>query len=56
MTRYFDGSDDEEHVRHIGEAVDRKHIEEEREVWLVGEACKRSIVLECVYQNQDDTF
>jgi hypothetical protein len=56
MERYFDGSGEEERVRHIEDAIDRKRSEEEGESWLAGEAHSRSIVLERVHQGGDDTF
>jgi hypothetical protein len=54
MDRYFDGSDEAERVRHIEDALDRKCTTEEGESWLVGEARRRSLILERVHQGRDD--
>jgi hypothetical protein len=54
MDCYFDGSDEEERVHWIEDALDRKRINEEGELWLAGEACRRSSMLERVHQNRDD--
>jgi hypothetical protein len=41
----------------IGEAIDRRRSEEEGEEWLVGEARRRSVILEQVHQGrEDDSF
>jgi hypothetical protein len=54
LERYFDGSNEDERVRHIEDAVDRKRSEEEGEEWLAGEARRRSKVFEQAHQNRDD--
>jgi hypothetical protein len=50
MERYFDGSSEDERARRIGDAIDRKRSDEEGEEWLVGEAHRRSVVLERVHR------
>jgi hypothetical protein len=54
IDRYFNGSDEAERVRLIENALDRRRSEEEGEEWLVGEACRRSTMLEWVHQGSDD--
>jgi hypothetical protein len=54
MDRYFDGSSEDERVRRIEDAVDRKRSEEEGEEWLAGEACRRSRIFERAHQSRDD--
>jgi hypothetical protein len=54
MEQYFDGSGEDERVHRIGEALDRKRSDEEGEEWLVGEARRRSMIIERVHQNKDD--
>jgi hypothetical protein len=54
LERYFDGSNEDERVRRIEDAIDRKRSEEEGEEWLAGEACRRSKVFERAHQNRDD--
>jgi hypothetical protein len=54
LERYFDGSNEDERVRRIEDAVDRKRSEEEGEEWLAGEARRRSKVFERAHQNRDD--
>jgi hypothetical protein len=49
MERYFDGSSEDERVHRIEDAVDRKRSEEEGEEWLIGEARRRSRILERVH-------
>jgi hypothetical protein len=44
LERYFDGSTEDERVRRIEDAVNRKRSEEEGEECLAGEACRRSKV------------
>jgi hypothetical protein len=57
LERYFDGSNEDDRVRRIEDAVDRKRSEEEGEEWLAGEARRRSLILERVHQNrEDDSF
>jgi hypothetical protein len=57
MIRYFDRSSDDERVRRIKDALDRRRSEEEGEEWLAGEACRRSAIHERVHQNrEDDSF
>jgi hypothetical protein len=57
MERYFDGSGEDERVRRIEDAIERKRSDEEGEDWLVGEAHRRSMVLERVHRNrEDDSF
>jgi hypothetical protein len=54
LERYFDGSNEDERVHHIEDAVDRKRSEEEGEEWLAGEARRRSKVFDQAHQNRDD--
>jgi hypothetical protein len=54
MECYFDGSSEDERVRWIGDAIDRKRSEEEGEEWLAREAHRRSSILEQVHQSRDD--
>jgi hypothetical protein len=54
LERYFDGSNEDERVHCIEDAVDRKRSEEEGEEWLVREARRRSKVSERAHQNRDD--
>jgi hypothetical protein len=54
MIRYFDGSSEDERVCRIGDAIDRKRSEEQGEEWLIGEAHRRSAILERVHQSRDD--
>jgi hypothetical protein len=54
MERYFDGSREEDRVRRIKDAVDRRRSEEEGEEWLAGEARRRSKIFERAHQNRDD--
>jgi hypothetical protein len=54
MERYFDGSGEEDRVRRIEDAVDRRRSEEEGEEWLAGEARRRSKIFEQAHQNRDD--
>jgi hypothetical protein len=54
MDCYFDGLDKAERVRRIEDALDRKCTTEEGESWIVGEARRRSLILEQVYQSRDD--
>jgi hypothetical protein len=57
MVRYFDGSGEDERVRRIEDAMERKRSDEEGEDWLAGEARRRSMVLERVHQSrEDDSF
>jgi hypothetical protein len=57
MVRYFDGSSDDERVRLIEDALDRRRSEEEGEEWLAGEARRRSLIQERVHRNrEDDSF
>jgi hypothetical protein len=57
MEQYFDGLSEDEQVRRIGDAIDRKRSDEEGEEWLAGEACRRSVVLERVHRSrEDDSF
>jgi hypothetical protein len=46
MNRYFDGSDEETRVHRIEGALDRKITHEEGELWLIGEARRRSLIQE----------
>jgi hypothetical protein len=55
MEQYFDGPGDDR-VHRIEEVLDWKRSEEGGEEWLAGEAHRRSIILESVHQNVDDTF
>jgi hypothetical protein len=54
MDRYFNGSNEVERVCLIEDALDRRRSEEEGEEWLVGEARRRSAMLERVHQGRDD--
>jgi hypothetical protein len=54
LERYFDGSNEEDRVRRIEDAVDRKRSEKEGEEWLAGEARRRSLIQEQVHQNRED--
>jgi hypothetical protein len=54
MERYLDGSSEDERVRRIEDAVDRKRSEEEGEEWLAGEAHRRSKIFERFHWNRDD--
>jgi hypothetical protein len=54
MEQYFDASGEDERVRRIEEALDRKRSDEEGKDWLAGEAHRRSMILEWVHQNRDD--
>jgi hypothetical protein len=57
LERYFDGSNEDDRVRHIEDAVDRKRSEEEGEEWIAGEARRRSLIQERVHQTrEDDSF
>jgi hypothetical protein len=57
LEQYFNGSNEDDRVRRIEDAVDRKRSEEEGEEWLAGEAHRRSLILERVHQNrEDDSF
>jgi hypothetical protein len=51
---YFSISDLDERGHIIGEAIDRRRLEEEGEEWLEGEARRRSVILEWVHQGRDD--
>jgi hypothetical protein len=51
---YFNGSNEEDRVRHIEDAVDHKRSEEEGEEWLAGEAHRRSLIQEQVHPNRED--
>jgi hypothetical protein len=51
---YYSISDLDERGRVIGKAIDRRRSEEEGEEWLVGEARRRSTILERVHQGRDD--
>jgi hypothetical protein len=54
LARYYSISDLDERGRMIGEAIDGRRSEEEGEEWLVGEARRRSTILEWVHQGRDD--
>jgi hypothetical protein len=54
MEWYFDGPGEEDRVRCIEDAVDRRRSEEKGEEWLVGEARRRSKIFERAHQNRDD--
>jgi hypothetical protein len=56
IRKYFDGSSEDEHARRIGEAVDQNMSSEEGEAWLVEEAHRLTIELECDHEGGDDTF
>jgi hypothetical protein len=57
MEHYFNGSGEDERVRRIEDAMERKRSDQEGEDWLAGEACRRSMVLERVHRNrEDDSF
>jgi hypothetical protein len=54
MEWYFDRSGEDERVCRIKDVLDRKRSEEEEKQWLVGEARRRSRILERAHQNRDD--
>jgi hypothetical protein len=54
MDRYFNGSDEEERVRRIEDALDRKRTFKEGEEWLARESRKMEAMLECIHRGQDD--
>jgi hypothetical protein len=54
MERYFNGSSEDERVRRMEDAVERKRSEGEGEEWLAGEARRRSKILDRAHQNRDD--
>jgi hypothetical protein len=54
MERYFDGSGEDDRVRRIEDALDKKRSEDEGEEWLAGEARRRSKIFERAHQNRDD--
>jgi hypothetical protein len=54
LARYYSISDLDERGHVIGKAIDRRRSEEEGEEWLVGEARRRSAILERVHQGRDD--
>jgi hypothetical protein len=54
LERYFNGSNEDDRVCRIEDAVDHKRSEEEGEEWLAGEARRRSLILERVHQNRED--
>jgi hypothetical protein len=54
MERYFDGSGEDERVRWIEDAMERKRSDQEGEDWLAREAHRRSMVLERVHRNRED--
>jgi hypothetical protein len=57
LAHYYSISDLDERGRIIGEAIDRRRSEEEGEEWVVGEAHRRSVILEQVHQGrEDDSF
>jgi hypothetical protein len=58
LDRYYNGLDEVERVHLIGDALDRKRMEEEGEEWLAEEAWRRLIELECIHQGRDsaDSF
>jgi hypothetical protein len=54
MEHYFDGSGEDERVRQIEDAMERKKSDQEGEDWLAGEACRRSMVLERVHRSREN--
>jgi hypothetical protein len=56
MDKYFNGSEEDVHVRRIEEALDRRRLEQEGEDWLAEEARRLSLDLESTHQGGDDTF
>jgi hypothetical protein len=56
LEQYYSVSDVAERGRLIGEAIDRRRMEEEGEEWLAEEARKRAVVAELVHWGGDDTF
>jgi hypothetical protein len=54
LAQYYSISDLDERGRIIGEAIDRRRSEEEGEEWLIGEARRRSEILERVHQGRED--
>jgi hypothetical protein len=53
LAQYYSISDLDERGRIIGEAIDRRRLEEEGEEWLIGEARRRSKMLEQVHQGRE---
>jgi hypothetical protein len=53
---YYSVSDLGERGCLIGEAMDRRRSEEEREEWLAKEARRRDIVAELVHRGGDDMY
>jgi hypothetical protein len=56
LAQYYSISDLDERGRVIGEAIDRRISEEEGEEWLIGEARRRSDILEQVHQGREDAL
>jgi hypothetical protein len=56
LGRYYSISDLGERGHLIGEAMDRRRMEEEGEEWLSEEARKWGAVAELVHQGGDDTY
>jgi hypothetical protein len=54
LERYFNGSNEDDRVHCIEDAIDCKRSEEEGEEWLAGEAHRRSLIQERVHQNRED--
>jgi hypothetical protein len=54
LAQYYSISDLDERGCVIGEAIDRRRSEEEGEEWLIGEARRRSDILERVHQGRED--
>jgi hypothetical protein len=57
MEHYFNGLGEDERVRQIEDAIERRRSDEEGVDWLAREAHRRSMVLERVHRNrEDDSF
>jgi hypothetical protein len=54
LAQYYSISDLDKRGRIIGEVIDRRRSEEEGEEWLIGEARRRSEILEWVHQGRED--
>jgi hypothetical protein len=54
IDRYFNGSDEEERVCKIEDALDRRRTFKEGEEWLARESHKMDTMLERIHRGQDD--
>jgi hypothetical protein len=54
---YFGELDDDIRDRMVWDAIDRRRDQEEGDEWVVGEARRRSMILERIHRNrEDDSF